>query len=177
VRPRLLLRGIVAIGLIALGLYLLVPGRNTFGNPAFERELQRCRIPGAGEIVRLYEGNGGATTAFWYTVTHEGGWSSPERQIFYTYSIPEIRRVECRKGAVEIRFWDGFEENRESLEIDRIRKDLRARPLGWWMGEKVERRGNPLRIVSVAAGGLALCSGVLLGLWQRRKRKEDGRIA
>ena len=45
----LCLKGLLALILIASGLYLLLPGRNVFGNPAFERELQRCSIPATGD--------------------------------------------------------------------------------------------------------------------------------
>lgn len=45
-------------------------------------------------------GLSGATTAYWYTVTHARGWHEPERQVFYAYGYPEIREIACLPDAV-----------------------------------------------------------------------------
>lgn len=157
----LLLQGLVALVLIALGLYFLVPGRNAFGNPLFERELQRCSIPGSSEVLRLYEGNGGATTAFWYTVTFDGGWLSRERQIFYSYGNPEVKRIACREDAVDLILEEG--EPPESLPLQKVRRELRSRPIALSMGHPFQRVPNPLRPVSIGAGILFLGAGLLFG--------------
>lgn len=150
-----------ALGCMLLGLWLLVPGRNVAGNPAFEREIRRCRLP-TGDLIRLYEGNGGATTAFWYTVTHDGGWSSPERQILFSYGSPEVKEITCGQAGLELAFWDGAEETREVLSLERVRGKLRRKPLTLRMGERVQPGGNPFRWVGTIAGWGLLGLGVLV---------------
>jgi hypothetical protein len=164
-----LLRWIAALGCVLLGVWLLPPGRNAAGNPAFEQEIRRCRLPN-GDLVRLYEGNGGATTAFWYTVTHDGGWWSPERQILFSYGSPEVKEITCGPAGVELAFWDGVDETREVLSRERIRGKLRRKPIALRMGERVEPGGSPFRWVGTVAGVVLLVLGVLVAPWKRRSR-------
>lgn len=71
--------------LTAGGLYCAAPSRNVAGNPHFETLIDSCTLDPSKAVARLYQGNGGATTAFWYTATLDpAGWS-PERQIYYSY--------------------------------------------------------------------------------------------
>lgn len=168
-----LLKGFLALILIASGLYLLLPGRNVFGNPAFEREFQRCSVPGSGEVVRLYEGNGGATTAFWYTVTFDEGWLARERQIFFAYGSPEIKRVVCRGDAVDLVLEEGL-ESPEILPLEKIRRELQYHPEALSMGKTFRPVSNPLRLLSIGAGVLLLGVGVLVGIGLvRRMRPPD----
>jgi hypothetical protein len=161
--PRLL-RWLLAVGLCALGIYLLLPPRNLFGNPADEQQLQRCTLADGAEI-RLYQGNGGATTAFWYTVTHAKGWREPERQIFYAYGYPEIRAIACRPDAVVLTLADGFGERSESLSLARVHRELRHRPVTLSRGERLEGRG--LRPASIGLGSLLLLTSLALALVPR----------
>jgi hypothetical protein len=161
--PRLL-RWSSALGLCALGIYFLLPSRNLFGNPADERELQHCNLADGAE-VRLYEGNGGATMAFWYTVTHARGWREPERQIFYAYGYPEIRGVACQSDAVVLTLSDGSGERQEALPLARIRREFRHRPVTLSRGERLEGRG--LRPVSIGLGSLLLLASLALALASR----------
>jgi hypothetical protein len=161
--PRLL-RWSSALGFCALGIYLLLPARNLFGNPADERELQHCNLADGAE-VRLYEGNGGATVAYWYTVTHSRGWREPERQIFYAYGYPEIRGIACRPGAVALTLSDDSGERQELLSLAQIRRELRHRPVTLSRGERLEGRG--LRPVSLGLGLLLLLIGLILALSTR----------
>jgi len=155
----------LVFGLCALGIYLLLPPRNLFGNPADERELQHCTLADGAE-VRLYQGNGGATVAFWYTVTHARGWREPERQIFYAYGYPEIRGIACRPDGVGLTLLDGSGERQETLPLARIRRELRGRPVTLSQGERLEGRG--LRPASIGLGTLLLSAGLALDWVFRR---------
>jgi hypothetical protein len=156
-----LLRWTAALSLCALGIYLLWPPRNLFGNPADEKLLQRCTLTDGAE-VRLYQGNGGATVAFWYTVTHARGWREPERQIFYAYGYPEIRGIACRPDGVALTLADGLGERRESLSLARVRGELRRRPVTLSRGERLE--GGGLRPANIGLGSLLLLASLAFAL-------------
>jgi hypothetical protein len=159
-----LLRWGAAFSLCALGASLLVPARNRFGNPAFEQELQRCTFAD-GTLIRLYEGDGGATTAYWYTVTHAKGWREPERQVYYAYGYPEVKEVTCRPEAVVLTLAEAIGEKQESLYLERIRRELRRRPVAFSRGERLAGRG--LRPIRLGLGAFLVVLGVGLGLWRR----------
>ena len=91
-----MLRYFLAAGLAAFALWIAVPGRNVQGNPGMEDEIDRCTTP-SGTTFRSYEGNGGATTSYWYTLTSELGIFSREKQIVFSYDSPEFRSVSCTK--------------------------------------------------------------------------------
>jgi hypothetical protein len=164
-----LLRWITALTCALLGLWLLLPGRNAAGNPSLEREIRRCNLPN-GDLVRLYEGNGGATTAFWYTVTHDSGWLSPERQVLFSYGSPEVQEIACGPSGVELTFWDGTEKTREVLSWERVYGKLRRRPITLRMGERVKPEGDPLRWVGMTVGVALVASSFFVAPWTRRSR-------
>ena len=89
-----MLRYFFATGLAAFALWIAIPGRNVQGNPSMEDEIDRCTTT-SGTTFRLYRGNGGATTSFWYTLTSEHGIFSREKQIVFSYDSPEFRSVSC----------------------------------------------------------------------------------
>lgn len=91
---RLRFRYVFAAGLAAFALWIAIPGRNAQGNPFLEDEIDRCTTP-SGTTFRLYQGNGGATTSFWFTLTSKHGIFSREKQIVYSYDSPEFRSVSC----------------------------------------------------------------------------------
>jgi hypothetical protein len=158
------------LGLFALGIYLLLPSRNLFGNPGDERELRRCILQD-GAVIRLYEGNGGATTAYWYTVTHAKGWREPERQIFYVYGYPEIRAIACRPDTVLLTLSDRAGETLKLLPMARIRGELRGRPVALSRGEKLEGRG--MRPLKTGLGTFLLSIGLVLRLALRRAARKE----
>jgi hypothetical protein len=57
--------------------------------------LNSCEVPATGDTIRLYEGNGGATTAFWYLATIQHPDDSAEYMFFHAYGSPFISDVEC----------------------------------------------------------------------------------
>ena len=90
----LMLRYFLAAGLAAFALWIAIPGRNVQGNPGMEDEIDRCKTP-SGTTFRLYQGNGRATTSYWYTLTSEHGIFSREKQIVFSYESPEFRSISC----------------------------------------------------------------------------------
>ena len=96
---RLTLRYVFAAGLAAFALWIAIPGRNAQGNPGMEVEIDRCTTP-SGTTLRLYKGNGGATTSYWYTLTSEPGLFSREKQIVFSYGSPEFISVSCTNDQI-----------------------------------------------------------------------------
>jgi hypothetical protein len=102
------------------------------GNPAMETLLQRCTVPGTSTTIRLYRGNGGATTAFWYSLTRERP-GSRETEFWSSYGTPVVTGIACRAGGVEL-----IGERASAvatLTADAIERDLVPRPLVYWRGE------------------------------------------
>jgi hypothetical protein len=131
----------VVFALIAFGIYLLgvtarAPdlGRNTFGNPAIEDLLEQCRLSASGATVRLYRGNGGATTEFSYSVTFQAGSQKPEQQFFYAYGAPAIEHIECKNGEVTLVFLDG---DTRTIFASQITNFLLNRPIGFHNGKSI----------------------------------------
>ena len=91
---KLILRYVFVAGLVAFALWIAIPGRNVQGNPGMEDEIDQCTTP-SGTTFRLYQGNGGATTSYWYTLTSKLGIFSREKQIVFSYDSPEFRSVSC----------------------------------------------------------------------------------
>ena len=98
------MKRILKIITTALLIWLLIldlkTSRNYRGNPAFETLKAECVLSG-GEKVRLYEGNGGATTAYWYTVTFETT-SVSEQQVIFSYAYPTIESLSCEDQQIQI---------------------------------------------------------------------------
>jgi hypothetical protein len=94
-------RAVIRAALLLLTAYLVVPGRNMRGNPSAESELAACVAPD-GAVVRLYEGNGGATVATWYTVTHDPRGIRPERQVLFRPSYSNLKGIACDQRGVTL---------------------------------------------------------------------------
>jgi hypothetical protein len=140
-----------------LGVWLLLPGRNAFGNPRYEELIEQCVIPGSSAIVRLYEGNAHATVGFWYSVTFQESSSHRERQFFYTYSHPAIYGIECKEDSVEI-----ATGQTKIIPISQITDQLTRRPLGIRAGEEEYATIQPLRLFSMIVGVTMLGTSLLL---------------
>jgi hypothetical protein len=89
----------IAIGTVLFvgGAYLCVPRRSHW----FEELRSQCQWQ-RGASVRLWEGNGGATTAFWYSVTLQSGLPWTEREVFFSYSHPVVTEVRCEADGVVV---------------------------------------------------------------------------
>jgi hypothetical protein len=148
-----LIQGILALSLAIWGVKLLLPGRNVFGNPHSETLMMQCQIPSTEATVRLYEANGGATVAYSYSVTFDRGKFPGEKQFFYTYAYPSIQSIDCRSDRVIVL----TDEQTFNLPVEQIKKQLIARPMGFYRGQKQKSYMQPLR-------GIALIFGVFLEL-------------
>lgn len=93
-------RVVFAIWLLVIAVWIVLPGRNTYGNPWMEELVDSCTTSD-GTKVRLYLGSG-FLTAFWYSVTTEAGLFSFERQILYVYSGPELHTLACADRLLSI---------------------------------------------------------------------------
>lgn len=135
-----------ASALLFIACWLALPSRNAYGNPWLEELKQDCAFSN-GTKARLYLGNGGATTAYWYTVTVETGLFSPERQVAFSYSEPALSEIECRDDRLVI-------SGGEKLVIGASEfADRRNAPIIYW-------RGNP----EVTARTWSVMDSIRLGI-------------
>jgi hypothetical protein len=151
--------GLLALALAIWGIKQLLPERNVFGNPQSETLVTQCQIPATKATVRLYEGNGDATVANWYSVTLDGGSFSREKQFFYTYGWPSIKSIECRAAEVVII----TEDKRFNLALKQIKNELIHQPMGSYKGEPQKPFVQPLRILVIIWGLLLelICAGIV----------------
>lgn len=162
-------RLVVVIILLVAGVWLMLPGRNLYGNPWFEILIGECRLAD-GSTIRFYEGNGGATTAFWQTVTHFRFPSMRERQIVFAYASPTIVAATCQSDDVNVVFDDGIARRKLLFEQAHILEKLRERPFAFHSGRNLEPPWlGPVRLSSAVLGALMLSmAGHLAGAALRR---------
>jgi hypothetical protein len=155
---------ITVIIMLGIGLWLLWPGRNVAGNPQFETLINKC-LAGQGEHVRLYEGNGGATSAYWYSATIEDpGMFSRERQFFFSYSSPIIEQAMCKGTIVEL---VGPEQSL-SFSLEKIHTELVDTPVNLYRGQP-GKMTNGFTMVTIPLGILFLIVGFSLVFWRANK--------
>jgi hypothetical protein len=151
--------GLLALALAIWGITLLLPTRNIFGNSEQETLVTQCQIKATEATVRLYQGDGGATVASWYSVTFSGGKFSRERQIFYTYASPSITSIDCRAEEVAVI----TEQKTFRLPLDKIRTELVHQPIGFYRGEQQKPFIQPMRVLTIIWGlFLELISALML---------------
>jgi hypothetical protein len=142
--------------LVVSGVYLIVPGRNAQGNPWREREMASCVLSDSAEVT-LYQGDAGASSPNWYSITHDPKGLEPERQIIYRLGSPGMYDVVCDSAGFTIQT-DG-----QPITISTAQaRQLRHRSPGAW----------PLRLLRWLAGGALLLAGGAL-LWFLRPRRDD----
>ena len=143
---------------MAIAAWLAWPSRNQHGNPESEELLGMCKT---NELVtaRLYQGNGGATTSYWYTLTLEGDVLGKEKQVFFSYALPRLQNVECAEDAVVIN-GDRFVRRIEVTEF----QSLREKPTQFWSGRQEARSIQPSRIFALVAAAVVAASGVAVVL-------------
>jgi hypothetical protein len=164
---------LVALVSLACGSLLVLSGRGLLGHlPGAEVVIDECRSAGGG-TVRLYEGNLGATTSYWYLATLQPGFFSAERDFFQAYGWPAIGAVECQGGEIELLGADGQVEF--SFGIDRIRAELLEEPLSLYDGEPAEGRpSGPLpRVLGLLCGSPLMLVGAVAGLAVFRHRPRN----
>jgi len=110
-----------------------------------------------GTVIRLYRGNAGATVAFWYSVTDDPPGFSPERQIIFSYSEPELASLTCGTDKFDVESPDRAPIETPITATER----LHAEPLAFWRGKQgpVERQDQTF---SRAFAGLLIVLGVAI---------------
>lgn len=165
-----ILRVILSAVLLATGVWLSYPERNLYGNASWEELSQTCTTPD-GTTVRLYVGNAGATTSFWYSVTTESGFLSLERQVMYAYSSPKLSAITCTRNLVVVSSPE-YEFSFTEAELQALRDTPRAYSLGENNRTRSLGFGSILKLVI----SLALASTSLL-LIRSVGRRISGRRA
>lgn len=145
-----LVQCILALLLAIWGVKLLLPDRNVWGNPQLETLMMQCQIPSTEAVIRLYQGNGGATVAYWYSVTFDNGKFPTEKQIFHTYAYPSIQSIDCRPDEVTVL----ADEQSWTFSIKEIKNQLINQPIGFYRGEPQQKSIQPLRILTLSFGVL-----------------------
>jgi len=143
-----LILGLIALTLAIWGVKLLLPERNVFGNPQSETLMTQCQMHSTGATVRLYQGNGGATVAYWYSITFWQGKFSREKQIFYTYGFPRIKSIACRNDRVAVL----TDEQTFNLTLEQITNKLIDQPIGFYKGQEQKASIQPLRVLTLIFG-------------------------
>ena len=158
------MRFVVAVLFVALGIWVALPSRNVQGNPAFEERTGQCSQPD-GTIVRLYQGNGGATTSFWYSVTTKPWLLMPERQVAYSYSTPAWYSLSCGKDGIVL-----SGSGTQVLPADEL-EERRAAPLTYFYGNReiAPRSFGMFDVVRIGIGLLIVIAGGPTVLWRRRR--------
>ena len=139
---------------LAIAGWLAWPSRNLHGNPDMEELLGCCRTT-ESVIARLYQGNGGATTSFWYSVTLEGDMLGKEKQIFFSYAAPQLQKLECVENTVLIK-GEGFSRPIQVTDFQRLRDE----PTQFWSGKQEPRSIQPSRLLAIGAAGTVAAAGV-----------------
>jgi hypothetical protein len=142
--------------LVAAGVYLVVPSRNAHGNAWREREMASCVLSDSAE-VKLYQGDATASSAAWYSVTHNPKGLEPERQILYRYRSPGLYDLVCDSSGVVIQT-DGEPITISTEQARRLRQ--------WPPGDR------PARVWRWIVGGALILAGGAL-LWFLRPRRGD----
>ena len=151
---------VLSLLLVVIGSTLLSFRRCVYGNQLLEQRITRCTVEENAEIS-VYEGNAGATTAYWYSVTADFGLFAAEKQFLFTYGIPVVDSVECSTTSVAVTLNDGVENHVLEFSLAEIEGYFRDGPLAWRMGEKLAREGWPVPILRVV-GFTAIAVAILL---------------
>jgi hypothetical protein len=141
--------------------WLAWPSRNVHGNTDME-ELRDSCMTDEKVMARLYKGNGGATTSFWYSVTLERDALGNERQIFFAYGTPKLEEVKCVGDTVRI---EG-EYFVHSLGVTTFQR-LRAEPIQYWSGRSEQRGTQPGRTFSLGAAAVLAVAAAGTLLWAK----------
>jgi hypothetical protein len=83
--------------LVLWGTWLALPRHSH----TFEDLESSCRLR-PGTLVRFFMGNGGATTAFWYSITVQPGAPWTEREVFHSYREPVVTAMVCHGETVSV---------------------------------------------------------------------------
>ncbi|MBL8386167.1 MAG: hypothetical protein JNM90_23995 [Burkholderiales bacterium] len=161
----------VFLACTAVAAWLAWPSRNVHGNPGLETLRASCRTTGK-VTARLYEGNGGATTSYWYTVTLEGDALGRERQVFFAYAFPQVVGIDCAGDAVIVR-GDTLSRRIEPAAFS----TLRETPMQFWSGKETTIASQPRASLTVVAAAVTALGGLAVLLKTRVNRADRNRNA
>jgi hypothetical protein len=161
-----------AIGLLACGVWLAVPRRGHLS----EELLSSCRLE-KGEVARLFRGNGGVTTAFWYSVTVQPEMPWTEREVFHSYSAPALTGLSCTGDHVVVTS-PSAAWNIDASDVVAGRSD----PVTFSYGHEyagVSRRGLSVSWLRIGLGLLFVLAGAFMLVQMRswtRERTQPGAV-
>lgn len=121
----------IAIVVGTCSVWLLLPWHPLLDLLGFEQPIAECQIPTTNSVVRVYEGNGGATTALSYVVTFQAHRFAREHDIFYAYGWPVARGVRCRSETITLVTID----KPLSFSVDKVQHELVDDPLYYYRGQ------------------------------------------
>ncbi len=155
---------------MATAAWLAWPSRNQHGNPDMEELLGSCKTD---ELVtaRLYKGNGGATTSYWYSVTLEGDALGKEKQVLFSYASPELHAIECVGDAAIVK-GSGFSKRIEVTAFQQLREE----PAQFWSGKQETRGIQPSRVFALTAAAVIATAGLAVAAFApaiHRRRARD----
>jgi hypothetical protein len=155
-----------SLGIIFLisGLFLIISGKNILHLlPLPEQEVAHCHIPSTNEVIRIYQGNLGATVDYWYVVTYQQNFITSEKTILRSYGGPDFMKINCLTDAIELipQYWWG---KPYVLQNELIRSSLIEQPIGFDLGNHSDiAPSSPVgRLLKVLLGTLITLIGVLI---------------
>ncbi len=164
---RFLVGGLGALVLVG-GAWLCVPGPSH----TFETLQATCQV-GDRATVRLYEGNAGATSSFWYSVTVQTGGPWTERQVFLANGFPVVTHIACDREGVGI----SAEGMTWSVAVASVEQGP-STPIQYNRGTPTTgfRTGiwGPPEVTRTIVGGIACAGGVALLVVAFRRRRRNG---
>jgi hypothetical protein len=117
--------------LISAGVFNIQCGnRFPYGNRSMETLQKEIYDPHEHARYRLYLGNGGATTSYWYSVTISYD-AKEEKQLFYSYAYPGVESMAFNKNCLLL--------NTGSDVIKILKNDFKKyieKPLAYYRNEK-----------------------------------------
>jgi hypothetical protein len=165
--PAQLRRLLIATWALCLAVWFLLPGRNVHGDARFEELLTSCTTE-AGVTVRLYKGREPEGEAVWISVTSEGGFARPQRQVLYALEAPLLDTLACTGNGARLTGGPRIE-----LLSQAQLESLRGEPRTYWRGARTGQGTQPRRMAQLGIAGVFALIGAaqLVALWRRRERR------
>jgi hypothetical protein len=159
---------VLATLLASTALWVAWPSRNIHGNPHLETLTTSC-MTSSGVVARLYEGNGGATTAYWYTVTSESKLLGREKQVWFSYRGPAIDGLSCADR--DLVLWANGSLFERLPLADLVA--ARANPIQYWSGQRTQLAEQPLSNFKWFIVAVLLCGAAGILAFTRPPRRTE----
>jgi len=112
------------------GAFSIFLTRSDPGRPPKGEAVKICEIPITESLLRLYHGHGSlATSSDSSSVTYQESPTAKERRIFYAYSSPFIRDLQCEQEKVVL---IGHYETQYQIELEWINDELIEKPIKFY---------------------------------------------